>query len=148
MRRVGLGLILCGGLAGLAFAQERDFVLVHLGAEASFVDVRSVKTQDKVAHFDALVVAKTGQPAVGGFRKMSIDCQQNEFRTLSVFDVDEAGKIGAEEPLTGQIFPVLGFNPEDGMAAAVCDKAAPFRDRAPTILEATKVGRAKLAALK
>ena len=147
MRRVGLVLAAALGLGGLAFAQDRDFGLAHVGSEASFIDLKSVKTRNGVAAFDALVVAKTGQPQVGGFRKMSIDCEQNEFRTLSVFKVEEDGRLGPEEPLTGQIFPVNAGTPENVMAAVVCDKVD-LPVRAPSIVEATKIGRARLAAPK
>ena len=144
MRRVGLVLAAALGFGGLAFAQEREFGLAHVAAEASFVDLKSVKVVNGVASFDALVVAKTGQPQVGGFRKMSIDCEQNEFRTLSVFKVSEDGKLGPEEPLTGQIFPVNAGTPENVMAAVVCDKVS-LPVRAPTIVAATKIGRERLA---
>lgn len=148
MRRVSLGVLIAGGLFSLAFAQDREFVLAHVGAEASFVDIKSIKKTEADFRFETLWVAKSGQPRTGGFRQMAIDCSQNEFRTLSVHKLDDAGKIGPEEPLTGQIFPVLAGNPEDGMATIVCDRKAPFPDRAPTISAATKIGRDHLARQK
>lgn len=144
MRRIALVIAASLGLVGYAFAQEREFGLAHVGGEASFIDLKSIKTINGVAAFDVLVVAKTGQPQVGGFRKMSIDCEQDEFRTLSVFKVEEDGSLGPEEPLTGQIFPVNAGTPENVMAAVVCDKVN-LPVRAPTIVEATKLGRARLA---
>jgi hypothetical protein len=147
MRRVGLVITASLSLAGHAFAQERDFGLAHVGSEASFIDLKSVKTVNGVASFDALVVARTGQPLVGGFRKMSVDCEANEFRTLSVFKVGEDGKLGPEEPLSGQIFPVGAGTPENTLAAVVCDKVD-LPVRASGIVEATRIGRERLAAPK
>jgi hypothetical protein len=147
MRRVSLVIAAALGLAGYGHAQTQDFGLAHLGTEATFIDLKSLKTVNDVASFDALVVAKTGQPLVGGFRKMSVDCQQNEFRTLSVFKVGEDGKLGAEEPLSGQIFPINANSTEDVLATVVCDKVN-LPVRAPNIVEATKIGRERLARAK
>ena len=147
MRRVGLIMAASLGLAGLAHAQAQEFGLAHVGSEATFVDLKSVKTVNGVASFDALVVARTGQPQVGGFRKMSVDCEANEFRTLSVYKVGDDGKLGVEEPLTGQIFPVNVGTPENTLAAVVCDKVD-LPVRAPNIIEATKLGRSRLSASK
>ncbi len=143
MRRYLISAAMVFGLAGVALAQTRDLGLVHLGEEATFVDFSGLKTTDGVAAFHILVVAKTGQPVAGGWRQTSVDCQQNEFRTLATTLVNEDGSLGAERFLTGQIFVINAGGPEEAMAAAVCDRIE-IKVRAPSILEATKLGRERL----
>ena len=148
-----LPLVLLVALSGCAAAaqtrnSDHDLALVHVGGEeAVFVDMAHVQNPGKIAGFHILVVAKTGQPPVPGWRQMVIDCNDNEFTTLATSDVSDDGSVGPAKTLNANAYPVLGGRPEEAMAAAVCDKIN-LPVRAATIAEATKIGRARLAAAK
>jgi hypothetical protein len=136
--------------ATAAHAQGPDLALTWLGRDAVFVEMASIRKTGDQATFRALRIvdgedAINGERFLGGWQAASIDCRARTFRALSFASLRESGVVGPEQVLHGEAYPIAGGSAEAGMESAVCRNAPAYGERASSVDEAVRVGRAKLA---
>jgi hypothetical protein len=135
--------------AAPAYAQAPNLALTWLGRDAVFVDMTSIRKTGDDAAFRLLRIvdgqdAIAGERFLGGWQTAKIDCKARTFRGISFAALRESGAAGPERTITSPPYPIAGGSAEAGMAAAVCHKTRTYGERATSLAEAVRIGRAKL----
>ena len=149
MQRKHWALAVALTLAAPAYAQTPDLALTWIGRDAVFVDMTSIQKTGDDAAFRLLRIvdgedAIAGERFLGGWQSATIDCRTRTFRGVSFASLRENGAAGPEQAINAPPYPIAGGSAEAGMEAAVCNGAPPYAERASSVADAVRVGRAKL----
>jgi hypothetical protein len=131
-----------------------DYGLAFVGpGDAMFVDMGSLKRVGGVVDFQFLRVTERLQtimeePLAARLYGATIDCENNEYRALSLVEIEEDGKAKPKEPLRGDAYPIALTAPEGALKGVVCEAKPELPEHAKSIVDAIKMGRAEITAAK